>query len=116
MFDASHFVGKLKLPSTQTLLEASSNFARAGKPDEIQQCLGVARLVGLQIQMQDKMLFFLRMGRSEGTYVLDTSSPLLQAFLDVHPDFLESHIVGVTYGKLTPEDWSGPVFQQVCTS
>jgi hypothetical protein len=82
------------------LQEASQHFTKASAPHLTRECLLLARVVGLQAQLPVTILN------------LDTAQ--VEAFLETHPQLLESAIVAQFYDREALVHWVKPVYQQVC--
>lgn len=83
----------------QMLSEAATNLVEEC-PHRAAHCLSLARLVGLQTQLLDLPLLNLHVSQV----------PLL---LLRHPNFKESLIIALAYGRAGLGEWVSPVFQQV---
>ncbi|EDQ87006.1 uncharacterized protein MONBRDRAFT_27719 [Monosiga brevicollis MX1] len=85
--------------SIQMLREAAVKFDKAACPQLVRECLLLARIVGLQAQLQPN--------------VLDLSRSELEQFLVSHGAYPEASIVAQYYGADNPTVWLRPVFHQV---
>jgi hypothetical protein len=94
--------GKLKdlLFIIQMLSEAAQNLMNEECQRRARQCLTLARLVGLQVQMVDVPL--LNLDRSD-----------VSRFMTHHPSFRESLIVAQAYDQCAASDWVAPIYAQV---
>lgn len=84
----------------QMLSEAAQSLMKEDCPRLARQCLTLARLVGLQLQMVDVAL-------------LNLSRSAVTQFLQRHPDFRESLVVATAYDRDSMSEWILPIYEQV---
>ena len=83
----------------QMLREAATNFGKEQCPRQMRQCLTLAHLVGLQVQLADRAL-------------LNMSSGGVAQFMLEHPVLAETLIVAAAFDKLALGEWIMPLYNQ----